>query len=300
MNSNEMSAPVRIVPASLLRVRSFLGRRGGLKIRPWLGVAEALDEFSRALCRSEADESFWSELAELLGALTADLKERLLAEGKVVDNELLDPGEQGLLLAEIRRALAATGSQPGGYRDLLARLPGAASGLLIIMGTVAALGCGGSVDATPGSITDAAADHVQSSPTDAGTDADAQITIDAAHDAPADSAPPVDSPSPFDAACNTTGADLVALLVACPVITSGYDTQGVTNCVQALNDSWRTGLTELFACNSCDTIRQRIAGPNGGCFNRFCSDGATAGSTFDLAILAQDWMCPVYVGVRVD
>jgi hypothetical protein len=296
MTTTDLSA-IRLVPASLFRIRSFLGRRGGLKIRPWLGVEQALDEFSRALGRHEQDDRFWSELEELLGALTADLGRRLTAEGKVVDNELLAPEEHRALLAEIRRALAVGTAPPARYRELSGVLGARAAGLLAVLGSVAALGCGGATSES-NAVTDAGADQTAQDASDASVDTGIiHIDTDASRDAP------TDTPLPFDAECQPDGADLTTLMLGCLSAMGLSSEAQVTDCVRALNDAWRAGMTQLFACTDCQTLTQYLN--RNGCGNYFCSrveyDAAVQGDGFDLQTLLDSVSgCPVYVGVRFD
>ena len=293
----------RLVPASLFRIRSFLGRRGGVKIRPWLGVEEALDEFSRALARHEQDDDFWSELEVLLGALTADLKQRLLSAGKAVDNELLDPEQHRALVAQIRRALGTQTDQPAKYRDLAGVLPATASALLAVIGTVAALGCdsGSTVSETnPPAIpvADAASEQSSAGPTDAGIDTRVVVTlVDAG---------PADAGLTLDAACDPDGSDLTAIVGSTLMLSClGYEQQRVTDCLEALNDSWRTGLAALFACNGCEAIRRYPYDGIRTC-STFCematADAGTLDPTFDAQVFLDSVGCPipVYVGVRID
>ncbi len=106
---------------------------------------------------------------------------------------------------------------------------------------------------------------------------------------------------PFDTGCQPDGADLTALVLGCPS-TMGYAQQEITDCVRALNDAWRAGMTQLFACTDCGTLRQAL-NPNG-CINDFCSqvqwDAAVMGDDFDLQTLLDSFICPVYIGVRFD
>jgi len=296
MTTTDLSA-IRLVPASLFRIRSFLGRRGGLKVRPWLGVEQALDEFSRALGRHEEDDRFWSELEELLGALTRDLGRRLAAEGKVVDNELLAPEQHRALLGEIRRVLGVGTARPARYRELSSALGARASALLAVLGAVAALGCGGATTES-NAVTDAGSDRTAQDASDASVDTGViHIDTDASRDAPTDSLPP------FDASCQPDGADLTTLMLGCLTAMGFNSQQEVIDCVRVLNDSWRAGMAQLFACTDCQTLTEYL-NPSY-CGNRFCweveDDAAVQGDGFDLQTLLDSVSgCPVYIGVRFD
>ena len=65
-----------LVPASLQRVRCFLGTSGRMKVKPWADTGETLDAFHDALLTRRDDEKFWQDLKSLLENLTADMSRR--------------------------------------------------------------------------------------------------------------------------------------------------------------------------------------------------------------------------------
>ena len=64
-----------LVPASLQRVRCFLGNSGRMKVKPWADTGETLDAFHDALLTRRDDERFWQDLQSLLEACFAFEKE---------------------------------------------------------------------------------------------------------------------------------------------------------------------------------------------------------------------------------
>jgi len=259
---------INVIPASMLRVRRFLARPGGMRIEPWAGVDETLDAFYDLLVTCRHDDAFWKDLESLLADLTDDMRARMRARGgTVIDNEVLDPGRHEALLAEIRSSLDGREKGSGGFRRLASALSVPAVGLLLVMGGVATVGC---EDKSPGE--------------DASTDAVAEPGADAA-----------DEPDAVaDVECSETVSEILDRCVD-----NAGQRASILGCLGDLHESWNTGLEELLACEACDSVQFYLVECLLDGFRDVCADPSSAG-TFDLDTFMDNCATPIYLGLRFE
>jgi hypothetical protein len=275
-----------LVPASLVRLRCFINRRG-MKVKPWLGPGPVLAAFHTVLMDRQHDDSFWTELGGLLRDLSHDLGRRTHG---AVSNELLDAGRHAALLEEIRAAL---GGRPGGLRQLTAALSAPAAALVLMLGAAVAVGCGGDTDsnenpaATGGTSAGGAATGGAATggqilvPTGGSGNLDAGV-FDSGWDG--------DVPT----GCNPA---LVTELASCAATAALADQ--VVACACSLEAAWQGGLADLFADKSCTEILDYL-----GCcgLDSLCNLASSSSrpASFDATLLADNSCCLVYMGVRCD
>ncbi len=284
-----MSQPgPQFIPASLVRVRCFMSNTGRLKAKPWATAEETLDAFHDMLRRQRTNDAFWKELEELLAALTRDIEKRLASHAP--DNELLDPSRHQALLAEIRAALHAGKPDGGGFRRLASSLSAPAVAMLLLIGGTATVSCGTSTslegDATmepaaepasepaPDLIPDPAVDHCD--------EILADITV---NDAPCD----VEAEGEDCLHACKSFEEIIVECVPDPEARCTY-----IDCINTMHESWRTGLTELFACWSCWEIENKLSCDLG----YFCEHEAD--TEFDLEAFLDACHCCIYLGIRFD
>ena len=102
----------------------------------------------------------------------------------------------------------------------------------------------------------------------------------------------------FDAtAPGTCEPELVSALVDCS--SSQASAQAVVDCACLLNDSWRSGITDLFADASCEEIRNYL-----GCcsLDVMCrlQQETNLPDEFDVDYLMDNSCCLLYLGVRCE
>jgi hypothetical protein len=301
MEERQREGRPSFVPASIQRVRCYLNTRGGMKVKPWAGVEDTLDAFTDALASQRKDGDFWRGLEALLAALTTDMKRRADDRGGgVIPNELLDSAAHAALLDEIRRKLDGRGPGRGRFRRLAASLSAPALGLAVILGSATTAGCYSSSDLEGEA--DAAAEADASAEADAAAEADASAdpAADPRHEpdlAPPDVTPdavpdPVVDPA-VDPACDARGATLEEILAVCDI--SREERQYYLDCIDELHASWRTGLTELFACESCGEVLRQLRE----CLDWRCYNPGTQGP-FDLDDFLDNCAVLLYLGVRFE
>ncbi len=295
----------KLVPASLVRIRCFLNRRG-MKVKPWLGPAAVLDAFYAALRSQTKNDGFWGELERLLGDLASDMNQRVATRGWVIQNELLDQPTHAELLAQIRQALGLDPVAAAGLRPLAATLPARAGALLLMLAAAIVVGCGGEVESGQavgaggttvgsGGTTVASGGAAASLGGTTGRGGATFITIDTTpQELPC---PNPDKTSGLDpnqfAACNPK---LVEALI--PYDIHSYSGKQLLQCVCLLNDAWQTGFAELFAGQSCGEIASYFRDCG---LNQICSaDPSQVPLEFDADLFVDNCSIPVYVGVRCD
>jgi hypothetical protein len=321
------------VPPSLIRIRCFLNRQG-MKIKPWLGPDAVLESFYATLRAQEKSDDFWQQLRELLRNLADDMNHRVLARGWVIDNELLDQSCHQSLLEEIRSALGG-GRVDGKLQTFALALSRRAGTLLLMLAAATAIGCGGELDSAGGEAPGGGASHSGTSshggssaqaggasarsdtfvisPTTGGTSAqsssgsngqgtggtsssnnsNASGGASATSDAYPCPDPGVSSgldPAQFES-CDQK---LVAALIP-------YHFPGLLECVCLLNDSWQTGLADLFAGQDCGQIASYFdcCGYSYG-YKHFCNRTNELPAEFEPSYLSSLSCCPIYLGVRCD
>jgi hypothetical protein len=271
-----------LVPGSIQRVRCFLNVSGRMKVRPWATAGQTLDALHDALLARRADDAFWSGLGPLLDTLARDMRERLAAGNRVVDNEVLDPARRQELLDEIRSALEGRRPGRGAFGALASSLSAPALGLLILVGGVATAGC----EAATSLEGDAAADVGPDS-----ADAAVDPAVDTYVDAPVDTAPdPV-----LDPGCEHEGMTLEQIFDDCHF---DADMRAFyVGCIDALHASWRTGLREYFECLPCSQVATDLACLSG--MVDYCTFPEEAGE-FDLDRFLDNCATIIYLGVRFE
>ena len=280
-----------MIPASLQRVRCFMNARGKMNVKPWAGVSETLDAFHDLLVTSRRDDNFWQALESLIETMSADMKKRLAdRRGEIIDNEILDPSTHHDLLAEIRSSLGGRRAGQGRFRRLAKALSVPAMGLLFILGGVATAGCEQSTSLHGDSGTeDAAPDTSDDSATDP--------EVDPGSDHP-DIPPPDILPDPgidpsTDTTCEPGSETLEQMIEAC--IPDEGSREYYMECIDALHESWRSGLEELFACSDCYEIRDYLDL----CLGWRCGSPEGQGE-FDLQDFLDNCSVLLYLGVRFE
>jgi hypothetical protein len=293
------------VPASLMRIRCFLNRRG-MKVKPWLGPDAVLSAFFTTLRSQENNDGFWSELTELLRVLADDMNERVSSCGWVIDNELLDKTGHDRLLAEIRKALS-NHAAPAELKPFALTLPKGAGALLLMLAAAIVIGCDGESEtgntgtASGGTTAGASATGGAANHTGGAGGKTASSTITFGGTGGTTSGYPCPNPgvtsglnaSDF-AACN---AQLVAALI--PYDLESNDGRQLLQCACLLNDSWQTGLANLFSGHDCGEIASYL----GTCgVSDLCAKQAagTVPTTFDADLFLNCSVVTLYLGVRCD
>lgn len=297
---------VKLIPASLLRVRCFLNTEGRMKVKPWATADETLDAFYDSLATNRDNDAFWNGLQSLLAILSADIKQRTAARrDELVDNELLDSERQQQLLSEIRHALAGQKRGRGGFRKLTLSLSPPAIGLLVVLGSAASQGCDTTettridTDAARLPVGDSGAADVRPGDTGKGTGgAQANDSGILPRDSAVDAAKTKsDTDASAPDACIRKDITIAEIINSC--ITYEPERKEIQACVDALNDSWRTGLEELFRCDDCSDISRKL----GSCLSRSdkdtCSNPQDAGE-FDRDTFLDNCAVNLYLGVRFE
>jgi len=255
----------------------------GLRVKPWAGVEETLDAFYDLLAERRSDDAFWQGLETLTAGLTRDLRTRMKAgRSGVIDNEVLGGDRISALLAEIRKRVEKGRGERGRFAGLARKLPVAAAGLAMILGGAMTAGCYRSteLEGDVQEVRDGAGE------TDSALDPAPDHSPDP--DVPLPDLPPDPPPDP---PCDPLGLNLDDILVTCvptPDMQEYY-----RECIDAMHASWRTGLTELFACESCVQVREQLM---------YCLDwrcwNVDPDEAFDLEAFLDSCGIPVYLGVR--
>jgi len=270
----------RFVPSSIQRLRSALSGHG-LRAKPWASVEETLDACYDLLADHRTDEGFWQGLETLLAVLTRDLRTRMKApRSEVIENELLDETRLGALLAEIRRKVETGRGEKGRFAGFARRLSARAAGLALVLGGAITAGCY----------------------TSTGLRGDVQETRDGVEEPDSDPAPdfrpdpdvplPDLLPDPVpDPPCDPAGRTLDEILASC--VSTVEMQEYYRECIDAMHASWRAGLTELFACESCGQVREQLMN----CLEWRC-EYIDPDEAFDLEAFLDDCGVPIYIGVR--
>jgi hypothetical protein len=280
---------LQFIPASLVRIRCFMNTSGRMKAKPWATAGETLDAFHDMLRRQHGNDAFWKDLEKLLAALTRDVEKRMSTPA--TDNELLDPARHAALLAEIRSSLPGSG---GGFRKLASRLSTPAVALLLLLGGTTAVGCGpstsleGDADAT----TEPATDPVVEPAADPAVDHCDEILADIAVDVE-----PCDVEMDGEEclhACKSFEEIVVECVPEEPYPGARDMRCEYIDCINTMHESWRTGLTEAFACMPCHVIDHLLS-----CnLWVYCEDPADP--ELDIEEFLDACHCCLYLGVRME
>lgn len=282
-----MNQPVEslLVPASLLRIRAFLWRRG-LRVPPWAEAGVVLDALHDVLRERVQDAEFWRDLDALMADLSADLQKRLAAQGSAVSNELLDSPTRHALLEEIRSVLDARDAiEPGPRFGALARsLSMPAVIALCLLGGVAVVGCGGKAVETGRESGAAAGAPSGGTSGSGGTSTGGASTSGGTGGSVATGG--------AGGAC-TNDRTLEAIIDQCVQPSSPNDP--LHQCLAALNESWRAGIRDLLACASCTEVQNRAWT----CIEMLCYDSSLSPS-YSLNAFLDHCAVPIYTGVPID
>jgi len=232
-------------PTITQRVRRFMMDRG-LRVRPWTGLDETYRALHRLLAQKKDEPEFWAPLAALLkdvvaAATTADEKNRLPAPHA----ELLRAWDIDRLVADLRAAMpeAGTGFGAAALLRFTSSLCAPALGGFLLLGLATACDhVHGSSDGTQ----DASAD------TDADTDADAEADSDTDSDADTDTDTESETDSWPEGCDLATDSTLFAAIDTSSL--DGSEKTHLCDCFETLNESWSTGLTELFEAGTAEQI----------------------------------------------
>ena len=250
-----------------------------MRVKPWATADETLDALHAVLASRRSDAEFWKGLEDLLETLSRDMRRRL-SEG-AVENEVLDPASRHRLLEEIRRALPCTAETTGAFRRLAQALSAPAAGLLVLLGGVATVGCESST---------ALRGHA-----DAAADVELDVPDAVDHGSEDTYVDPITDPAEPDTGCEHAGMALGEIIDEC--ITYEGSRIFYHACLDALHESWTTGLSEYFQCQPCSEVEFLLSCLTGN--EDFCSRPELAGE-YDLETLLDNCMVVLYVGVRFE
>ena len=311
------SRPSPWVPASLLRIRCFLNARG-MKVRPWLGPREVLAALCDALKSQERDDTFWTDLRNLLVNLSRDMQARAKAQGWAAARDLFDQDSYGQLLCQIRGAVREQPHSGSGLPELARAVPRRAAALLFMLGAAVCVGCGGetgegssSEQATGGAVPAATGGAPSGgTPGNGGTSSGGVssggtgglITLlpvggsgtgGVAGGAADPAAPPT---------CN---GELAEVIGECDSLTE-HEKSTLLDCACLLNDAWETGLAELFDTEDCNQIIRAYfsccnGDPASARVDTLCNkDPHSLPAEFDPELLIDNSCCLIYLGARCD
>ncbi len=111
------------------------------------------------------------------------------------------------------------------------------------------------------------------------------------------------APPPVDAGCSKQQWAMEEIVELC--LADPEDRARVLSCLDALHQSWRTGLEELFRCTDCGVIRDQLeclvpgVGSSAYPAEDFCSNPEAAGE-YDPDTLFKNCLIPIYLGVRFE
>ena len=282
-----MATNPTLVPSSLQRIRSFLGEKRRMKVKPWAGVEEILDAFHSVLAAHQGDDGFWDELQRLMRELLLDMDRRTEGTpGQIIDNEVLTANRQCGLLAEIRSVLASNqaGAGAGGFGRLAARLSMPAAVLLLLMGGVTAAGCNSSALRATGDAAGIAAGDTASPVLDASP---AEPLIVGSPDAATATSPDVPT-------CDGTPEIWAGLLAKCEGLNDA-GRESLLGCIQHLDSTWHKTFAEQFGCSaSCFSTTFEL------CLSQYCARDWDRDGGADPSTMMANCMLPVYIGVRFE
>ena len=243
-DSPQLSAPLRFVPPSLLRVRRFLFEQG-MSIVPWAPAGEVLDQFYDLLVSRHADHQFWQSVRELLEALQSDLRQRL--EGDAQNNEVLSNAAHGALLDEIRERLSAGEASPGSFLALARRLSRPSLSVWLLLGSAATVSCDSAVENGNAGSTGGASSSSGGSSSGGTNSANTggQTAVSLQGNAPCQAT--------LDGG---TVSSIESIAIQCTV--AGAAQNDILACIATLNQSWRDGIQALLNCTTCDEATQYL------------------------------------------
>jgi hypothetical protein len=229
-----------IRPTTTQSVRIFLDGYG-VGLRPWSSLDEVYGELHRLLERRKNDARFWPPLQRLLGELIQNAADAsgsraLPAAGK----EFLRSWDIEELIRDLKRALPDEGGKGDGagspLRRFFSRLPAPALSGFLLFGLTAAK-CDDDED--DGDDADASADSDIDTDTDTDTDTDSDSDTDTDIDTDENCAPS------FEECALDQSSILWTAINESTEIGEQYKLC-LCSCFAALNESWTTGLTNLF------------------------------------------------------
>jgi hypothetical protein len=277
-----------LVPSSLIRMRGFLGRRG-LKVKPWSSEPEVLEALHGVLLDEEGDASFWDDLNELVAELAADAHRRQLFGRSAVDNELLDGPRRRFLLDELRSRLRERQERRSkdGFAGLAHALSGPAFLVLCLLGGAAVVGCGGNA-----STEDGAGGSAGSSSSSGGATASGGTVSTGGFEAGGATAGGGGTATGGDAGMAGAGGSCTLDEVITRCAWSEETREDLLACVNALNESWHSGLESLLTCTSCDDVNT--------CLRQLCGNTDALPDDYSLDVFLSYCAVPIYRGVWLD
>jgi hypothetical protein len=267
-----MQKPTIMIPSSIQRIRCFMKTEGGLKVKPWITVEETLDAFYSLLTTNNHNDTFWQKLDGLLSDISGDLKTRLQADDRVVDNEVLNTAQYADLLAEIRATLPANSVGKGAFRAGLSRLSAPATALLLLMGGITTTGC---MDLD-------------------GSNYDGKDTTNIHHSEGDDTDTDSDIFDSSSTAQSSDGVEGSLEEIVREVIPDENTQEALKDCIDKLHESWQTGLEELFQGETEGEIEYQLS-----CLIRGCQDPDAMGE-YALDTLLDNCAVVIYLGVKFE
>jgi hypothetical protein len=210
------------------KVRGFLGDQG-VALTPWTGVDDIYAELYGLMNRRRDDPAFWPHVTRLLDGIVQDVTDpaspRKLAAPQA---ELLSSWDVKSLVADLRKSLPGGDAKPeaGAVRRFGQKLSAQLLGGFLLLG-LAAAGCNqDDGDLNP--------DGGASCPDASGTGWAESCTL-----------------------AQTT--ELWCTIAASTAMDTASKAE-LCSCFAGLNDSWRTGLTSLFATEDAATVADALSG----------------------------------------
>jgi hypothetical protein len=213
------------------KVRGFLGDQG-VALTPWTGVDDIYAELYGLMNRRRDDPAFWPQVTRLLDGIVKDVTDpaspRKLAAPQA---ELLSSWDVKSLVADLRKSLPGGDAKPeaGAVRRFGQKLSAQLLGGFLLLG-LAAAGCN----------------------QDDG-DLDPDVTDDGGASCPDASG------TGWAESCGLAQTTQLWCTIATNTAMDTSSKASLCSCFAGLNDSWRSGLTSLFATSDAYTVAQALA-----------------------------------------
>jgi hypothetical protein len=245
------------------KVRGFLGDQG-LALTPWTGVDDIYAELYRVMNKRRDDPAFWPQVTQLLDGIVKDVTDpaspRKLATPQA---ELLSSWDVKSLVADLRKSLPGGDAppEPGAVRRFGQKLSAQLLGGFLLLG-LAAAGCNQESDDGNPDVPDATDDGGGLCPGASGTG--------------------------WADSCTLAQTTELWCTVATSSELSNHEKAELCTCFAGLNDSWRTGLTTLFATADAATVADAL----GGMLACVCGDGSSGAIPSPAELRAGDYQDP--------
>ncbi len=241
-----------IVPTVTHRVRGFLWAQG-VRVKPWSGLEETYDALYELMRSRKDDPGFWPALAGLLRAIVESAAEPAAGRLPAPQAELLSSWDIDRLVADMRAALPegqalSADSGRGAFRRFTAGLAAPVLGGFLLIGMVAAGGCGGETSTVGDTGTEADA------PADTSVDTHVDTAVDTGTDTAVDTAIDTGVDAPWAEGCSLPPTSTLFTVLLEATAINDYEKQSLCTCFSGLNTSWNDGLVNLFATSSPDMV----------------------------------------------